>query len=101
MPQATPSRAPESTLPDNVMTDTKMLKTICICGCVDAEDASRCDCDCHSVGYCEDVRCAVCPAKKEAAKDKPKKKPAKKKAAKKTTRKKAAKKPAKKAQAFV
>lgn len=61
------SRPPESTLPEEIITDTEMLKRICICACVDEQDASRCDCACHTVGYCDDVRCAVCPAKKEAA----------------------------------
>lgn len=102
------SRAPESTLPEEVMTDTEMLKTICICGCVDEEDASQCDCACHSVGYCGDVRCAVCPDKKAAAESKPKKKKvakkkvAKKQAAKKkVAKKRAAKKVTKRTQAVV
>lgn len=73
------SRPPESTLPEEVMTDTEMLKTICICGCVDDVDAKSCDCGCHTVGYCEDERCAVCPDKKaEAAKKPPRKKPKRK-----------------------
>jgi hypothetical protein len=77
------AKPPESTLPDEIISDTEMLKRICICGCVDEEDAARCDCSCHTVGYCDDPRCAVCPDKKSAAEAKPKKK--------KVTKKKAAK----------
>jgi len=88
------SRAPESTLPEEVVTDTELLKTICICGCQDAEDAASCDCPCHTVGYCDDIRCAVCPSKKALVTKVSKKKVAKKKVAKKkTARKRAAKKP--------
>jgi len=83
----TTSRAPESTLPDEVISDTEMLKRICICGCVDEEDAARCDCNCHSVGYCDDDKCAVCPAKKVVAAKEPKKKVTKRKARKKATKK--------------
>lgn len=74
------SRPPESTLPEDIVSDTDLLKTICICGCRDEEDAASCDCPCHTVGYCDDIRCAVCPDKKEAAAKAPKKKVAKKKA---------------------
>jgi hypothetical protein len=81
------AKAPESTLPEEIISDTEMLKRICICGCVDEEDAARCDCNCHTVGYCDDPRCAVCPAKKEAAEKAPKKKVYKKKARKKATKK--------------
>lgn len=75
------AKPPESSLPDEIISDTEMLKRICICGCVDEEDAARCDCNCHSVGYCDDPRCAVCPGKKKSPK---KAKKTKKKAAKKT-----------------
>ena len=77
----TTSRPPEATLPEDVVSDTEMLKRICICGCVDEEDAARCDCDCHSAGYCDDERCAVCPDKKRVAEASPKKKKATKKKA--------------------
>ena len=78
------SRPPESTLPEEVISDTEMLKTICICGCVDDIDAKDCKCACHTdVGYCEDARCAVCPEKREAAQKAPKKKRARKKASRK------------------
>lgn len=70
------------------VTDTELLKTICMCGCQDEEDAARCDCMCHVVGYCEDVRCAVCPEKKASQEKKPPRKKSTKKASRKKTTKK-------------
>lgn len=78
------AKPPESTLPEDVISDTEMLKSICICGCVDEEDAANCDCNCHTVGYCDDPRCAVCPDKKGKKGSTKKTKKAKKKVAKKT-----------------
>ena len=85
------SRPPESTLPEEVITDTELLKTICICGCVDEADAKSCKCACHTeVGYCTDERCAVCPVKKAEAESRSK--PSRKKQSrKKQSRKKAVK----------
>jgi len=51
---------------DRAPSDKEVLKTICICGCQDDEDAANCDCRCHTEGYCDDERCAVCAAKKLA-----------------------------------
>jgi hypothetical protein len=61
-----PAPQPENGKPERI-SDVEMLKTICKCGCVDDEDAKDCDCECHTVGYCSDPDCAVCPDKKEAA----------------------------------
>lgn len=52
--------------PSPVLTDKELLKTICICGCRDEEDAANCDCPCHHGGFCENPRCSVCPGKKAA-----------------------------------
>lgn len=89
---------------NGVRTDTEVLKTICVCGCQDEEDAADCNCSCHKGVPCDNPNCVVCQTKKEqlkaAAKKKtlPRKKaakkaPAKKKVAKKkATRKKTTKK---------
>ena len=63
--------------PTDRPTDKEVLATICICGCQDEEDASNCDCKCHTACFCEDERCAVCPgikAAKEAEEKPPKRK---------------------------
>jgi len=46
------------------ITDKEMLQRICACGCVDEEDASKCDCVCHQGGYCDNPECVVCPARR-------------------------------------
>jgi len=65
---AADGKVPSSGAPTTpgIISDTEMLKTICICGCVDEDDASKCDCSCHSVGYCQDEKCAVCPDKRKS-----------------------------------
>lgn len=45
------------------VTDTDLLKTICICGCRDAEDAEECTCSCHKGIPCGKPNCSVCTAK--------------------------------------
>jgi hypothetical protein len=86
---------------NGIRTDTEVLKTICVCGCQDEEDAADCNCSCHKGVPCDREDCIVCQTKKEqlkaaATKKKtlPRKKaPAKKKVAKKkATRKKTTKK---------
>jgi hypothetical protein len=46
-----------------VISDTDMLKTICICGCQDDEDRSTCKCVCHQGIPCGKSNCVVCAAK--------------------------------------
>lgn len=78
-----------SDTPQDRISDTELLKTICICGCQDEEDAADCDCPCHTdKGYCENPKCSVCPPKKEEAEKISKKKPTRKPRAKKSTAKK-------------
>lgn len=60
-----------------IVTDRDILKTICICGCQDEEDAANCTCSCHKGIPCDNENCVVCKAKKEqlkAAATKPAKK---------------------------
>lgn len=104
-PPAPPSEEKEEEKPEGgngVPSDTDVLKTICVCGCQDAEDAANCDCSCHKGVPCDKENCIVCQAKKEqlkaAAKTQkktlPRKKATRKKGAKKkVTKKKATKKP--------
>lgn len=80
---------------NGVRTDTEVLKTICVCGCQDEEDATDCTCSCHKGIPCDDPNCVVCQTKKEQLKATSKKKslprkkaPAKKKATKKKVAKK-------------
>jgi len=97
-----PPEPPKEAKPEGgngVPLDTDVLKTICVCGCQDAEDAQDCDCSCHKGVPCDKEQCVVCLAKKEqlkAAAAKPKKKalPRKKAVRKKATKKKATKKKA-------
>lgn len=46
------------------ISDTEMLRRICVCGCVDEEDAAQCECSCHSGKPCDLEHCVVCRAKK-------------------------------------
>ena len=45
------------------ITDVELLRTICICGCRDEEDARSCDCSCHKGVPCSSPQCTVCAAK--------------------------------------
>lgn len=74
--------------------DVDVLKTICLCGCQDEEDATDCPCICHTKGQCDRPDCTVCREKEkaESAKKPARKKATKKKASKKKVTKKAAKK---------
>lgn len=76
------------------ITDVEMLQRICICGCVDDEDAADCDCSCHRGQPCDRTDCVVCKAQRvlETAGRRQAPEPKRKRAAKKTSRKKAAKK---------
>ena len=92
-------------VPDNGdrISDKEMLQRICICGCVDEEDAANCDCSCHRGIPCDDENCVVCKAEKAlqlaketfgrrtAPRSKASKKPTKKKTVKKASRKKSEK----------
>ena len=49
--------------PEGVVSDTEVLKTICVCGCQDAEDAATCKCLCHQGQHCGNVNCVACDAK--------------------------------------
>ncbi|MBT8428378.1 MAG: hypothetical protein KJN79_00555 [Gammaproteobacteria bacterium] len=71
---------PQSTLPDKTerVSDKEMLQTICICGCVDDEDVQSCNCECHTVGHCQDPRCSVCGERPREVVKKATKKTAKK-----------------------
>jgi len=53
------------------ITDTEMLKKICICGCVDEEDAKTCKCVCHTKGHCDVLTCVYCQTVKQKQKEKP------------------------------
>lgn len=55
---------PNPAVPSNGgrISDTEMLQRICICGCVDDEDASNCDCSCHKGEPCGQTGCVVCKA---------------------------------------
>ena len=81
--------APEEVSKSDPPKDTDVLKTICLCGCQDEEDAAECRCVCHTKGWCDRPDCTVCREKEKAASVK---KPARKKATKKATKKKVTKK---------
>lgn len=76
------------------VSDKEMLQRICICGCVDEEDAANCDCSCHQGEPCKDERCVVCQAKLALETSGRRQPPKPKAPAKKTTRKKAPRKKA-------
>jgi hypothetical protein len=57
----------------SVITDTELLKKICICGCQDEEDALDCDCKCHTDGFCKEENCLVCKEKRLSSTAKKKK----------------------------
>lgn len=42
--------------------DTDVLKTICVCGCLDEEDSSKCTCICHKGEPCGRPNCVFCAA---------------------------------------
>lgn len=84
--------AVQETEKSSVPKDTDVLKTICLCGCQDEEDAAGCQCVCHTKGWCDRPDCTVCRQKEAEAKKPVKKAPARKKAAKKRVTKKATKK---------
>ena len=63
-----------ATLPEEVVTDTELLKVICICGCQDEEDTKECACKCHTDGYCGNEQCLACSAKEKEARSKPSRK---------------------------
>lgn len=52
----------EAPSPDGVVTDTEMLKKICVCGCQDEEDSRSCKCSCHQGVPCGNPQCVVCAA---------------------------------------
>lgn len=45
---------------DSAEKDTEVLKRICICGCLDDEDASQCKCSCHKGEPCGQLNCVYC-----------------------------------------
>jgi hypothetical protein len=55
---------PEAVDPNARPIDTEVLKTICVCGCQDEEDAADCECSCHRGVPCDSEKCVVCAAKK-------------------------------------
>lgn len=65
-----------------ILTEEEARATLCICACVDDEDAEQCDCTCHTDGFCNDDDCLVCKSRRIAGLSKPAKKAAKKKRAK-------------------
>lgn len=54
--------------PSDIPHDTDVLKTICVCGCQDAEDAKDCSCICHTKGACDRPDCEYCRQKKSNSK---------------------------------
>lgn len=65
-------------VPEHVVSDppkdTDVLKTICLCGCLDEIDAADCQCICHTKGFCDRPDCTVCRAKEVAAEEEKKSK---------------------------
>jgi hypothetical protein len=53
------------------ISDTEMLKKICICGCVDDEDTANCNCVCHTKGFCDVPTCIHCQTIKQKQKEEP------------------------------
>ena len=69
-PLTQPLKEPDPEIPQRV-SDTDMLKQICICGCVDEEDAKNCSCVCHTQGFCDVPTCTYCQNIKKEHKNKP------------------------------